>query len=141
MNQNRIPRGTAPNIILNFSFLISAASFTLNLMPRAKTRHGIHETCRHHRKCDYGLSISPSIHSPTSSFLFTIEKQLGNHETCSHLRLWYFFLFVLYPVFVTPTTFMPLFLSLSLNSSHVITPPSPQLNVSSSPHFCLYFTP
>lgn len=83
-NQNRFPWGAALNIILNFSFLISAASFTLNLLPRAKKQHGIHETCRHHRKCDYSLSISLSI------LLSRYPKQLGNHETCSHLRLKYF---------------------------------------------------
>lgn len=43
------------------SFLISAASFTLNLLPRAKRQHGIYETCVRCRKCDYGLSISLSI--------------------------------------------------------------------------------
>lgn len=67
VNQNKFPRGTALNIILNFSFLISAASFTLNLLPRAKKQHGIHETCTHHRKCDYSLSIS----------LSTIQDNMG----------------------------------------------------------------
>lgn len=72
------------NIILNFSFLISAASFTLNLLPRAKKQHGIHETCTHHRKCDYSLSIS------LSTLVSHHPRQHGNRETCSHLRLDYF---------------------------------------------------
>lgn len=84
VNQNKFPWGTALNIILNFSFLISAASFTLNLLPRAKKQHGIHETCTHHRKCDYSLSIS------LSTLVSHHPRQHGNRETCSHLRLDYF---------------------------------------------------
>lgn len=79
VNQNRFPWGMALNIILNFSFLISAASFTLNLLPRAKKQHGIHETCTHHRKYDYSQSISFSI------LLSHYPEQHGNRETCSHL--------------------------------------------------------
>lgn len=57
-----------------FSFLISAASFTLNLLPRAKRQHGIYETCARRRKCDYSLSISLSI-------LFSpYPRQRGNGE-------------------------------------------------------------
>lgn len=36
------------------------------------------------------------------SFLLTIPKQLGNHETCSHLRPENFFLPISYPVSPTP---------------------------------------
>lgn len=84
VNLNTFPRGMTLNIILNFSFLISAASFTLNLLPRAKKQHGIHETCTHHRKCDYSLSIS------LSTFLSQHPRRHGTRETCSHLELDYF---------------------------------------------------
>lgn len=46
--------------ILSYIFhsSISAASFTLNLLPRAKNQHGIRETCTRHRKPDYSRSDS-----------------------------------------------------------------------------------
>lgn len=57
-----------------FSFLISAACFTLNLLPRAKRQHGIYETCTRCRKRDYSLSIWLSI-------LFSpYPRQRGNGE-------------------------------------------------------------
>lgn len=114
MNQNRFPWGTALNIILNFSFLISAASFTLNLLPRAKKQHGIHETCTHHRKCDYSLSISLSI-------LFShYPKQHGNRETCSHLRLEYFSFSLSCLLFPSPipSLFLPPFQYLFISFFH-----------------------
>lgn len=107
-NQNRFPLGTTLNIILNFSFLISAASFTLNLLPRAKKQHGIHETCTHHRKCDYSLSISLSV------LLSHHSEQHGNRETCSHLRLEYFLLPLSCLLFPSPHPSLSFFLSPSI---------------------------
>lgn len=111
VNQNRFPLGTALNIILNFSLLISAASFTLNLLPRAIKQHGIHETCTHHRECDYSSSISLSI------LLFHHPKQHRNRETCSHLRQYLFFFLVFLLSHPIPTCFPSPFQSLLFHFS------------------------
>lgn len=119
-NQNRFPWGTALNIILNFSFLISAASFTLNLLPRAKRQHGIHETCTRHRKCDYSLSISLSV-----LLSLTIQDKMGIVKL------------------LTPQTGVLFLLSLSPPSPFFLTPSLPDFTslsippISFSPLTCL----
>lgn len=98
-----------------FSFLISAASFTLNLLPRAKRQHGIYKTCARCRKCDYRLSISLSI-------LFSpYPRQRGNGEDVLTPQTGVLLLSLIFltPVFTSPSiSYIPFFPFTCLASSY-----------------------
>ena len=89
-NQNGFPWGTALNIILNFSFLICAASFTLNLLPRAKKQHGTPAKRAH--ATENAITAYPSLFSARLSPSLSLPhcpRQHGNggapQFACSHL--------------------------------------------------------